>query len=251
MNTRIITFLTATVTLLTLAIGAGAFVISYDALYATGLTYGIPGPKAWIWPLLIDTPLVVFTLALLVSQIMRQSAKLWAGLVILYTLATVAFNLSHAQPTPLGWLVAIVAPVGLLLTTEALRHLARSIIERQAIVESLAELAAQVDKGRADLDKLTGQIEAAQARLEAVKAETIAEKQNKNTAFVPGDLSKLETANAARMDKIGQRRVSVLDKLQAGLSPEAIADDHPTRVSGFNHRASMMTGPAYWQCWNW
>ncbi len=120
--------------------GAGAFVISYDALYATGATYGVPAANAWIWPLLIDAPLIVFTIALLVSQIMRQSARLWAGLVILYTLATIGFNLSHAIPSPLGWTVAIVAPIGLLLTTEALRHLAKTIIERQAAIDTLADL---------------------------------------------------------------------------------------------------------------
>src|SRR5262245_54445429 len=129
---KIANSLTVTVALLVFLIGAGAFTLSYDALYATGQANGIPMSKAWIWPLIIDIPLIVFTLAMLIFQIMRESIKLWAGLVILFTLATVIFNLSHAQDTPLGWTVAIVAPVGLLLTTEALRHLAKTIIERQA-----------------------------------------------------------------------------------------------------------------------
>ncbi len=247
MNTqaRIVNGLTGMVALLTLAIGAGAFVISYDALYATGAAHGVPASKAWIWPLLIDTPLVVFTLALLVSQLLRQSAKLWAGLVILYTLATIGFNLSHAQPSPLGWTVAIVAPIGLLLTTEALRHLAKTIIERQAIVSSLSELAAQVDRMRvelsdmlsqkqgelaakqSELDKLNGQIEAAKAQLAGQIGEISANVQD---------------LNAARQAKIDQRRASVLALLSEGLSPADIAGELNVTVRTIKRDITALNG---------
>lgn len=223
MNTRIVNALTGTVAMLTLGIGAGAFVLSYDALYQTGLAYGIPVAKGWIWPLLIDAPLIVFTLALLVSQILRQSAKLWAGLVILYTVATIAFNLSHAQPTPLGWLVAVVAPVGLLLTTEALRHLAKTIIERQAVVESLAELSQQVDTRRnevdtlaAELEKMTSRIASKQAELDALKADIGLAKSSKITDFA-------STMQQAKASAIEERRAQVLSLLQTGNSDKDIA----------------------------
>lgn len=214
MNTRIVNTLTATVALMVLLIGAGAFTLSYDALYATGAAYGIPTGKAWIWPLLIDGPLVVFTVALLVSQIMRHSAKLWAGLVILYTLATVGFNLSHAQPSPLGWTVAIVAPVGLLLTTEALRHLAKNIIERQAVVSTLAELSTTVDTRRTDLDKLNGQIEAARVQLQDIRNGQIEEIS-----------ANVQDLNAARQAKMDTRRASVLSLLSEGMEPKDIANE--------------------------
>lgn len=169
---RIVTGLTATVAILTLAIGAGAFALSYDALHATGLEHGtFPAGLGWLFPLLIDLPLVIFTLALLVSQLTRQSGKLWAALVIVYTLATVGFNLAHAQPTPLGWLVAIVAPAGLLLTTEALRHLARGIIERGAAVVTLAELSQQAAQRRADLDRLQTELDTNAAKVAELKTE--------------------------------------------------------------------------------
>jgi len=212
-QTRIVNSLTGTVALMVLLIGAGAFTLSYDALYATGAANGLPPSKAWIWPLLIDGPLVVFTVALLVSQIMRSSAKLWAGLVILYTLATVGFNLSHAQPSPLGWTVAIVAPVGLLLTTEALRHLARNIIERQAVVSTLAELFAIAEKRRADLDRLNGQIEHTAAKLAGLKSDILREKS-----------ASIQQLNAARQAKSDQRRAAVLSLLQEGLSPVDISE---------------------------
>lgn len=231
MNTRIVNSLTATVALLVLLIGTGAFVLSYDALFVTGLAHGIPDGKAWIWPLLIDGPLVVFTVALLVSQIMRHSAKLWAGLVILYTLATVGFNLSHAQPTPLGWTVAIVAPVGLLLTTEALRHLARNIIERQAVVSTLAELAAQRDTLTANLDKLNGQIERARVQLDDIKAGQIEQNARSVTEL-----------NEAKQAKIDTRRASVLSLLSEGLSPADIASELNVTVRTIKRDITALNG---------
>jgi len=237
-QTRIVNTLTGTVALMVLLIGAGAFVLSYDALYATGAAHGLPPSKAWIWPLLIDAPLIVFTLALLVSQIMRHSAKLWAFLVILYTLATIGFNLSHAQPTPLGWTVAVVAPVGLLLTTEALRHLAKTIIERQAVVSSLAELTiqrdnltAQVSSKWSELDKLNGQIEAACVQLDDIKAGQI------------GEISaSVQDLNAARQAKIDTRRASVLSLLSEGLSPADIASELNVTVRTIKRDITALNG---------
>lgn len=216
MNTRIVNSLTATVALMVLLIGAGAFTLSYDALYATGAAHGIPTGKAWIWPLLIDGPLVVFTLALLAAQLTRQGIKLWAGLVITYTLATVGFNLSHAQASPLGWTVAIVAPVGLLLTTEALRHLAKTIIEHAATVQTLAELSVRTEKLTADLDRIDRQKEKSQAELDALQAAIKAGKVEQKAASI-------QEMNAARAAKIEARREQVLDLLGQQVSQEEIA----------------------------
>jgi hypothetical protein len=234
---RITNTLTLTVAALVAAIGAGAFIISYDALYSTGLANGTPERWAWIWPLLIDGPLVVFTIAALAAQLTRQSIKLWAALVITYTLATVAFNLSHAQPTPLGWLVAIVAPVGLLLTTEALRHLAKGTIERAAAVQSLAELSEISDKARADLDRIERQKQQAIAALEAIRTELKAGKFQQNAATI-ADL------NAARAAKIEARRGQVLDLLGQKLSNEEIAQALNVSVRTVRNDVRQLNGKA-------
>lgn len=230
-QTRIVNALTAAVALMVLLIGAGAFTLSYDALYATGAAYGLPPSKVWMWPLLIDLPLVVFTLAMLVAQITRQSIKLWAVLVGLYTLATIGFNLSHAQPSPLGWFVAIVAPLGLLLTTEALRHLAKNIIERQAVVSSLAELTAQRDTLTADLNKLNGQIERARIQLGDIKAGQIGQNAPSVTEL-----------NEAKQAKIDTRRASVLSLLGEGLSPADIASELNVTVRTIKRDISALNG---------
>lgn len=209
MTQRIANILTAIVAGLVFLIGAGAFTLSYDSLRQAGLAGGIPPALSWLWPLLIDAPLIVFTLALLVAQLTRQSIKLWAFFVILYTLATVGFNLSHAQPSPLGWFVAIVAPVGLLLTTEALRSLAKHSIERGAVVQSLAELTAKLAGIERQKEKSQAELSALQA---AIKAGKIGQKA-----------ASIQQMNAARAAKIEARRGQVLDMLRQELSQEEIA----------------------------
>ncbi|MCG3208338.1 MAG: hypothetical protein FOGNACKC_01941 [Anaerolineae bacterium] len=230
--TRLISTLTFTVAALVFAIAAGAFTLSFDALFITGIQHGIPAGKGWVWPLLIDGPLVVFTLALLVAQLTRQSIKLWAGLVGTYTLATVIFNLAHAQASLLGWLVAIVAPVGLLLTTEALRHQARTVMERQVAVETRAELDIAIDAARAELDTLTRQIDAKEQNLRRLndaiaqaKLATNGSQQPKVAGFVPGDLVALDKANQAKNHKVVTRRQQVLALHRAGYDKAAIAGE--------------------------
>lgn len=183
---RVINALTGLVAFIVLAIAAAAFILSYDALYHVALDNGQPASKAWLWPLLIDAPLVVFTLGLLVAQIARQPILFWAGLVILYTLATIAFNLAHAPGSVLGWAAAVVAPTGLLLTTEALRHLARTIIERAAHVASLAELAARQTEAQAELERLASQLERDSARAAELKTELTELRKDKRQAAFTG-----------------------------------------------------------------
>lgn len=247
-QTKITNLLTGAVALLTLGIGAGAFVLSYDSLYATGQTYGIPAAKAWIWPLLIDGPLVVFTIALLVSQLTRAGIRLWAGLVILYTLATIGFNWSHAQPSPMGWTVATVAPMGLLLTTEALRHLAKGIIERAAAVQTLAELLDQIDQQRralaellsqkqGEFDRLQGQIDQASAKLEAIKGDIkacqIEQKHRSGNELT-----------AAKLAKIAQRRDKVLSLLSEGMTPADIAGELEVTIRTIKRDITALNGAA-------
>lgn len=215
---RVINALTGLVAFIVLAIAAAAFVLSYDALYHVALDNGQPASKAWLWPLLIDAPLVVFTLGLLVAQIARQPILFWAGLVILYTLATIAFNLAHAPGSVLGWAAAVVAPTGLLLTTEALRHLARTIIERAAHVASLAELAQKGNEARAEWEALKGKIEASERKLAELKAEIVGEVSSKRTA-------KVEELNAARMEKIQARRDRLAELLPLDLSQKELAGE--------------------------
>lgn len=213
---RLIHFKTWLVAALVAAIGAIALYISYDALYQTALQNGYTGARAYLWPALIDAPLVVFTSAVLAAQLLRQSVKLWAGLVIVYTAATIGFNLAHAQQDALGWGVAMAAPLGLLLTTEALRHLAKVQIERHAATVSLSDIVQHLRAKRHEADAIQRQIEQANDKLERLQrdiSEDISRKNHRNVA----DL------NAVRDAKMTERVNKTYQMLQEGFDKSDIA----------------------------
>lgn len=214
---RLINILTWAVAALVALIGAIALYISYEALYQTALVNGYSGLRAYVWPALIDAPLVVFTLAVLVAQLMRQRVVFWAFLVVVYTVATIAFNLAHAPQTLLGWGVAVAAPVGLLLTTEALRHLAKVHIERLVTLSSLSELRHKLDGLTAQRDSLAATIEQQEAKLSHILAQQTDAKQVTNRANV-------EEMNAAKDAKMQQRREQVLTLLNLQMSQKDIAE---------------------------
>lgn len=234
---RLIIGLTWLVAVLVAAIGAIALYISYDALYQTGLENGYSGTRAWLWPLLVDAPLVVFTVAVLVAQLLRQKITLWAGLVIAYTLATIGFNLAHAQSSLLGWGVAMAAPLGLLLTTEALRHLAKVQIERYATMASLSQMVQQLATQRQEASTLERQIQQASDKLTQLKNNINEEISRKNQNSV-ADL------NASRDAKMMKRVNKTYQMLQEGFSKSDIASQLAVTPRTVERYITMLNGKA-------
>jgi hypothetical protein len=78
-------------------IAAGSFIISYNNLHESALLMGIPGIMAVIFPLTIDAFLIICTLYVLYAG--RMSKPTWEGwlFLILYTVASIAFNV-HMAP---------------------------------------------------------------------------------------------------------------------------------------------------------
>lgn len=78
-------------------IAAGSFIISYNNLHESALLMGIPGIMAVIFPLTIDAFLIICTLYVLYAG--RMSKPTWEGWIflILYTIASIAFNV-HMAP---------------------------------------------------------------------------------------------------------------------------------------------------------
>jgi len=112
-----------------------AFVLSYWSLVDVASRYSTLDWLAWLWPLVIDLPLIVFSLSALRAALLRQSAKLSWWLVGVYSFATLVFNLVHARTEFVWWApwaVAAMAPVTLFLSFESLMRMVRQDIERQA-----------------------------------------------------------------------------------------------------------------------
>lgn len=136
----------------------GAFVLSYNALYEVAKSHGIPVRLAWIWPLLIDGAIVVFSISVVRASLLRESARWPWALVIVFTVGTVFFNVLHFVPIPYPLVVsvtiAIIAPVGLVLAFETVMGMLKSNVARKEIVRSIAEIEAESKKKRAELDNL-------------------------------------------------------------------------------------------------
>jgi Protein of unknown function (DUF2637) len=109
-----------------LGIGAAAFLLSYDALHSLALASGVRPGLARIWPGVLDGFIVVATLTVVAAK--RASRPPWYpwALVVLFSAASVAFNILHAVDQALtraGWVAALVfamPPVALVLATHLL-----------------------------------------------------------------------------------------------------------------------------------
>jgi uncharacterized protein YerC len=189
-----------------------AFILSYNALQAVADSNGIEGWRSSIWPLLIDASLVVFSLAV-VRNALRGEQTAWPWFLVgLYTLATIVFNLVHAPSTWTAWAVAVVAPVSLFLSFETLMSQFYSEVKRSAVVQSLADLSAEVSKVQAKRDSLAGQVDRLTVKRNTLKDE-IKETKRANVTDM----------NQARQIKIDQRRQTVGQMLQAGQTEQDIA----------------------------
>lgn len=218
------------VAVLVVAIALGSFGLSYTAQLALAIDNGIPQRLAWIWPLIVDVSVIVFTAAILVSQLQRRGAKLAIFLTGFYASVTIAGNVLHAPATSLGWFVAILPPLSLIFATEMLRAMAHHNILQRGKVVTLATLETAIDAARTELDAITRQADDKRQKLARLKEEisqtkhlTVAAKRDNSTRFIPGDLEMLDRANEARDDKIAMRRQQVLALLDAGFDKEAIA----------------------------
>jgi hypothetical protein len=117
--------LVATITVL-------SFVLSYAALVTVAMQVK-PGWLAYLWPLIIDVPIVAFSVVALLAVTLHRSAIVPRLLVGLASAATVYFNYV-ATPQPAALIdaitfkaVAVSAPIMLLLSFEVLVWLLRIV----------------------------------------------------------------------------------------------------------------------------
>ena len=113
-------------------IAAVAFIISYSALQRTAAANGFPGWQSWLWPLLIDMPILVFAFTSLVIGWMTNRRSWFAtSMIVLFSGATIMFNLAHAEMHWLHYAVAIMPPLALIVSFEALRELIQIVAVQQ------------------------------------------------------------------------------------------------------------------------
>ncbi len=156
-------------------LATAAFVLSFEALQGLALGNGIKPWLAALFPLVVDGAIVAASLSVLRNSLLRERTIYPWALVALFTLASVTFNVLHAQSAPLAQVMAAVPPVALLLSFELLMGQLRSNVSRAGVAAAIAQLEAAQAQAGAALADIQAQIEQAAAELAQTIAKTEAQ----------------------------------------------------------------------------
>lgn len=108
---------------LTAAVAAGAFAVSFHALTEFAGRNAVPAHLAWIWAVVIDATILAGTLAHVALPAARRPKVIFLG----GTVVSVAANAAHAWPAGAAAVaVAIVPPIALAVLVEQCIDLART-----------------------------------------------------------------------------------------------------------------------------
>ena len=222
----------------------GAFVLSFAGMYAVAIDAGY-GWLAWLWPLVTESAVVIFSLILLNAKLDGYVNKYLPPVIIACTALSVVFNIWHAPSADLlTRAVVALPPVFLYTAFKTWIWKVEQDTRRAGLVTTLAELAQQRDRVTKDLDSLTGQRDQVTGQLEALRAELSTERdkltleRDSLTAQIEAlkaerdrvqrDISRSFAGNvqemtAKRQDQADDRRRQALAMWQEGMDRAAIA----------------------------
>lgn len=160
MNTKLIAWLTGTLTLL---MALCSFILSFNALTDLAAKNGVSIPP--LFPLVVEAGVVIFSLNALYRSIHDESAKWQWGLIVGSSLLAGLFNILHAQPDLVSRIIAAMPSLFLLLSFETFLGQVKHAVKRSYLVKSVAELLAELNTTRIELDSV---LVAKQAELETL-----------------------------------------------------------------------------------
>jgi hypothetical protein len=163
---------------------AAAFALSYDALLHLAMEHGITPKLAPLWPLGLDAFMAAASLAALWASL-NQARRLFPhALVGLAFLASVVFNVVHAEQLLLSQVIAGLPPAVAFLAFELLMMMVRHQVARATVeatlseaTDTLAQLKAQADEANAELKATRAKKRAATKQLRAVNEQVAELKQ--------------------------------------------------------------------------
>lgn len=120
---------------LVVAIASIAFVLSFDALRTLGMACGVSPALAWMFPLIIDLPVIAFTWATWVFKTRHLGQAYPRAMLVVFSLVSLAGNALHAHPTETNGMLLPQWGASLLMTMPAVALLATS----HMIVKSAAK----------------------------------------------------------------------------------------------------------------
>lgn len=157
--------------ILVFLVALGSFILSYNALYDVAIKNGISQDLAFIWPLLVDFSLVVFSLAVVTAHLYSESTKKQWLLVAIYTVATVLFNCLHAPNNLLARVIATVPPVSLFFSFELLMMQLKNSMDRKQLQGVVAGYQTALQQAQNGFAELLNQIDVVKAEHQKVLGE--------------------------------------------------------------------------------
>ncbi len=209
---------------LVFSITAISFVLSYNALLQVATDYGVDSRLSYIWPLLVDLSLVVFSLATVRAYLQSESSwKQW-GLVGIYTLMTIGFNILHANSNLMSQVVAAIPPISLFFSFELLMSQLKISVHKQGITLNIKQLRLQtaeqlqvVEQYNSNIAKLDETLKYKRDQLAGIKTDIKEAKSNN------GNLgTSQEVLQNGRQKKIAKRRQKVSALLQEGKTEQEV-----------------------------
>jgi len=259
-NNRIITAISNITALLVFLVALGSFALSYNALQDMATGNGITGWLSYIWPLLIDFSLIVFSLSVVNAYLQSESTwKQWS-LVGIYTIATIGFNVAHAPNNLLAQIVAAIAPVSLFFSFELLMGQLRNSVKKHGITRSIDQLNQRYQAALQDFDQLTQQATEVTQEIDTLtqkrntliaEIDTVSESGNRldlisssanDTTFKPGDMQALNRANDTRQARIKARREQVSVLSGQGMSQSEMANELGVSLATIKRDTKALNG---------
>lgn len=209
--TKYIAWLTS---VLVLIVAAMSFALSYYALQGMALAYGIPPALSYIWPLLVDFALVVFSLCVVTAHLYSESTwRQWA-LVGLATGLTCGYNYLHAPDNLIAQSIAVVPPVMLFFSFELLMMQLKNSIKRQGLQSSATELGLLVEGYNSELNQLQAKLTQVSQQLNDVQKQS--QKVSDDTT-----LGRRERVKQMKGEGVTQRQMAEL----LGVSISTVRND--------------------------
>lgn len=158
---RLFTWLTV---VLVGSIAVISFYLSYSVLSAVALDGGKNNGQAALWPLIIDLPVVAFSITAIFAIVLgnRWFAGVCRLVVVLATGVTIYFNVHYANIHGQSWQVAIAAPIAYVVSFEVLAWLFETLSVRTMSVRKIADIRLKIGEYRAKLRSMADNLKAEQ-----------------------------------------------------------------------------------------
>lgn len=193
--------------LLVILVAIGSFSLSYSALSDLASKNGFAEWRAYVLPLVIDMGMLAFGLAVVHAHLHSTNPIRRRLLNLIYTIATVVFNIVHAPNGLLAQSLAALPPVTLFFTFEVLMAMVEHTTHQRQQQRTISDYQAALLEAQRGFAELMEQVEA------------IKQQHSDELAKRDSHLLELGKQLEIALDPVGARREDILIQMQSGNPP--------------------------------